>query len=341
MVKDGKNFIIDGGPERIHSIFAADKSPTNDVGTAIGFESGANASLTLRHIIIDGGGDAPSSTGGDPDPAIIVKNGRLVLEHVLIRHTHGGGIQLDGSGTITLRHFRARENRVAAGSHGSAITVSSSGTVIAQGNLVLRDNDGGKGALWVQDGGTFDIAELRCKSVAHNRNADGEEVEIVFEMPPGPAWTALWDSTPRVCPTDGNPNGGSGGGDDDDGKSGQCILGTVGSYSVYCIARFADGTVLLQIYRVDDNSVGHWVMNVSQAAIDAVSGPGCVAASPDGRYAVRVWVDRNITIYDGPDHENKVYHNTLKEGVSRTVLETLTTHSSTPPGMGCPGYAGD
>ncbi len=370
LVKSGKTFIIDGAGFTIH---AADKASANDQGTAITLASGAGT-LVLRNVTIEGGGDAAAPTGGDADPAIIVNGGTLILDGATIQNTRGGAILVpSATSKVLFKNATFTGNRTSA--NGAVIRIGNGYNLYVEGLLTMKNNVGALAAIWVlpsvQAHAGMDLYDAGCIDVAGNQpaniavpntfnwatgfenlwtnkpktNCDANTASTTtrpqgFTAPPTIP-TATATATVPAPPTPAAPanDDGSGGGGDSD-KNGECILGTVGSSSVYCIARFTDGTVLLQIYRVDDNSVGHWVMNVSQAAVDAVSGAGCVAASPDGRYAVRVWADGNVTIYDGPDHESKVFHNTLKGGLSRTVISTETTYSSTPPGVGCPGYMG-
>ena len=360
-IVNGKTFIIDGAGFTIH---AADKSKYDDAGTAFGFESRSNISLTLRNVTIEGGGDAASPTGGDPDPAILLKNGTLILDGVTIQNTRGGAIRVTGSGTVTLKNVKLIGNQVSgAGSatEGAAITLNS-GQLNLQNLFTLKTNTGGVGAIHLKAGTTFDIYDLGCLDVSGNQNAGGTATDI------HPALTGelmtLWDgkpttsdatpctastasTTPRTTPTPepaagGGDGGSSGSGDGmpmpslaEDGRIG----GMIGSASAYFLIN-RGGVVVLRIYRVDSDSVGHWVMDVSQATVDAMAGAGCVASSPDGRYAVRVWADGNVTVSDGPDMENKVLHNTLRGGLTPAVISTDTTYSSTPPGVGCPGYIG-
>ncbi len=374
LVKSGKTFIIDGGG---NTIYAADKASANDQGTAITLASGAGT-LVLRNVTIEGGGDAATPTGGDADPAIIVAGGTLILDGATIQNTRGGAILVSSNDSkVLFKNATFTGNRTTA--NAAVISIRNGDNLYIEGLLTMKNNLSTETAIYMLLDGRIDLYDAGCIDLAgnldyqdppqsanigvprsvgfaagfadrwraklkSNNNCDANTASTTTR-PQGVAApptipTATSTATVPAAPTPAAPanDDGSGGGDGD--KSDQCILGTVGSSSVYCIARFTDGTVLLQIYRVDDNSEGHWVMNVSQAAIDAVSGAGCVAASPDGRYAVRVWADGNVTIYDGPDHESKVFHNTLKGGLSRTVISTETTYSSTPPGVGCPGYMG-
>ena len=354
-IKNDKTFTIDGGG---YTIYAADKAPYSDSGTAISFETSSNITLTLRNVTIDGGGESESPESNDPDPAIFVKNGNLILDGVTIQNTRGGAILVTGSGTVTLKNVKLIGNQVSgAGSdtRGAAITLNS-GQLNLQNLFTLKTNTGGVGAIHIKSGATFDIYDLGCLDVSGNTNAAGTASDI------HPALTGelmtLWDgkptvtddscdgttasTTPRPTPAGGGGNGGNGGSDgmpmpslSEDGRIG----GMIGSGSAYFLIN-RGGVVVLRIYRVDSDSVGHWVMDVAQTAVDAASAPACVAASPDGRYAVRVWADGNVTVSDGPDMENKVFHNTLRGGLTPAVISTDTTYSSTPPGMGCPGYIG-
>ncbi len=360
-VRDGRTFTIDGAG---FTIYAADKSAYDDFGTAFGFSfATTGVGLTLRNLTIDGGGDAASPTGSDPDPAIIVRNGTLVLDGVTIQNTAGGAIALESSGSITLKNVKFHNNSVATGNYGSAITVTAGGTITFQDKLAMTNNTGGKTAVYVYNGGgvgTIDMSALRCKTDSGNRNSDSEN--SAFFVPKtigdviGPIWTALPSCAGNAGSGSGGGSGGDSGGGGDGGSDNEMgmdmamskedinydrrIPGTVGAdRSVYYRVDSGGGPVL-QIYRVDENGEGHWVMDVPQATIDAFGGAGCVVASADGRYAVRVQAGGDITISDGPDSENKVFHNMLKGGVKGGIISTDTTYSTAPPGVGCPGYAG-
>ncbi len=363
-IKDGKSFTIDG---KGFTIFAAAKSAYATTGTVVGFEDGGERMLTLKNVTIEGGGTetGASRTDNTPDPAIVSTSAILVLEDVTIQNTRGGAIRVivdpnDGTsrvGKTTLKNVKLIGNQVSgagADTQGAAITIDH-GELILQNLFTLKTNTGGVGAMHIKSGATLDIDTLYCLDVSGNQNASSTAVDI------HPALTGAlktkWDgkptvttdscdgttatTTPRSTPTPagGGGDGSSGGmpmpGLAEDGRIG----GMIGSASAHFLIN-RGGVLVLRIYRVDSDSVGHWVMDVAQTAVDAVSGPGCVAASPDGRYAVRVWADGNVTVSDGPDMENKVLHNTLRGGLTPAVISTETTYSSTPPGVGCPGYVG-
>ncbi len=378
LVKSGKTFIIDGAGFTIYAADKASANDqgtaitlASGAGTLVlrnvTIEGGGDAATPTGGdgdpaIIVNGGtlildGATIQNTRGG---AILVSNNtskvlfknatftgnRTTENGAVLRINNGANLYIVG--WLTMKNnvgFQGAIWMLGTGLSGMSIDVYDAGCIDVAGNRQSRTNQGGANIVtptsvnWAAGFAARWLAKLKS-----NNNCDANTASTTTR-PQGVAApptipTATSTATVPAAPTPAAPanDDGSGGGDGD--KSDQCILGTVGSSSVYCIARFADGTVLLQIYRVDDNSEGHWVMNVSQAAVDAVSGAGCVAASPDGRYAVRVWADGNVTIYDGPDHESKVFHNTLKGGLSRTVISTETTYSSTPPGMGCPGYSG-
>ncbi len=358
-VPNGKTFTIDGGG---FTIYAAEKSKYDDGGTAFSFESSSNISLTLRNITIEGGGDAASPTGDDPDPAILVKNGTLILDGVTIQNTRGGAIRVTGTGKVTFKNSTFTGNQVTGATEATVIKIPKGDNLVVEGLLTMKNNVGGASAIYTLADGRIDIYDAGCIDLAgnldHNNEANSNIRRTQADWAPG--FVALWQgklktesnacdantasTTPRPTPTPagGGGNGGSSGGDGmpmpslaEDGRIG----GMIGSASAHFLIN-RGGVLVLRIYRVDSDSVGHWVMDVSQAAVDAMAGAGCVASSPDGRYAVRVWADGNVTVSDGPDMENKVLHNTLRGGLTPAVISTETTYSSTPPGVGCPGYIG-
>ncbi len=357
-VINGKTFTIDGAG---FTIYAAEKSRYNDSGTVISFESSDNISLTLRNLTIEGGGDAASPTGGDPDPAILLKNGTLILDNVTIQNTRGGAIRVTGTGKVTFKNSTFTGNQVTGANEATVIKIPKGDNLVVEGLLTMKNNVGGWAAIYPLADGRFDIYDAGCIDVAGNLDSDGAEYS--WAIPSGqdiaPGFSALWSgklktesnacdentasTTPRPTPTPEPAAGGDGAAGagmpmpslSEDGRIG----GMIGSGSAYFLIN-RGGVLVLRIYRVDSDSVGHWVMDVAQTAVDAVSGAGCVASSPDGRYAVRVWADGNVTVSDGPDMENKVLHNTLKGGLTPVIISTETTYSSTPPGVGCPGYIG-
>ena len=360
-VPNGKTFTIDGGG---FTIYAAEKSKYDDGGTAFSFESSSNISLTLRNITIEGGGDAASPTGGDPDPAILVKNGTLILDGVTIQNTRGGAIRVTGTGKVTFKNSTFTGNQVTGATEATVIKIPKGDNLVVEGLLTMKNNVGGWSAIYPLADGRFDIYDAGCIDVAGNLDSDGAEYS--WAIPSGqdiaPGFSDLWSgklktesnactantasTTPRPTATpEPAAGGGDGGGTSGAGMAMPSlaadgrISGMIGSASAHFLIN-RGGVLVLRIYRVDSDSVGHWVMDVSQTAVDAVSGAGCVASSPDGRYAVRVWADGNVTVSDGPDMENKVLHNTLKGGLTPVIISTETTYSSTPPGVGCPGYIG-
>ena len=420
-VRTGKTYIIDGAG---YTINAADKALFNDRGTVFNFDSASNITLVLRNLTIEGGGDAATPTGSDPDPAILVRNGTVILDGVTIQNTRGGAIRIRNSGKVILKNSTFTGNRVSgtgAAAEGTVVTIYSGGRLFLQGLFTAKNNVGGQSAIYERNGGAIDIYDLGCKDVSGNADLNGEAANYWNQAGiPDKTWVDLWipkptktanscgtstasttarpgsaaappaipTSTPvptttatpvtptPVTPTPVTPTPVTPGattapvtpaptpvtpgattapvtpaptpaGDQlalamakADVNYGRRVKGTLGSDRSAYYHKDSGGALVLQIYRVDGDSSGHWVMNVSQAAIDALSGPACVASSPDGRYAVRVWADRNITISAGPDRESKVFHNTLKGGVNGPVIATETTYSSTPPGVGCPGYSG-
>ena len=381
-VGSGKTFTIDGAG---FTIYAADKALFNDRGTVFNFDGGSNITLHLRNLTIEGGGDAASPIGSDPDPAIVVRGGTVTLNGVTIQNTRGGAIRIAGSGKAILKNSTFNGNQVSgtgAANEGTVVTVYNGGRLFLQGLFTAKNNTGGQSALYIQTGGVLDIYDLGCKDVSGNFDSGGTAATLwqqgsipatlrtLWQGKPStsdttpctastastttrpgsdPAPPAVPTATPTPVPPPPAPVATPAAPSSDqlalamamaDVNYGRRVKGTLGLERSAYYHKDSSGVLMLQIYRVDGDSSGHWVMNVSQAAIDAVSGAGCVASSPDGRFAVRVWADRNITISDGPDQEGKIFHNTLQGGVNGPVIATQTTYSSTPPGVGCPGYSG-
>ena len=108
---------------------------------------------------------------------------------------------------------------------------------------------------------------------------------------------------------------------------------------VACIFRHTEGggNTLLSIYGVDEESVGHHLLTVTQGQLDAASGESIIAVSPDGRALVVMWPDRNVTVKLGPDHERKILHYTFAGGLHGRLINTTTTYGEAP---GLPSLAG-
>ncbi len=290
--------------------------------------------------------------------------GRLTLKNAKLNQNKVSGTGAAGNGnavtvvrgTVTIQNLLTMKNNTGGGP--GAIYIAADGVlnIDALGCKDVAGNEnaaGTTGSNVVITDGTARAAFSAIWSKVPTKADDNCDENTAPVATPAPTATA---TTP---PSSG---GGNGNGGDDGMMSGEMamddgdkmsmamsmadsnyerrIKGTAGSDRSAYYRSNSGGALVLQIYRVDSNSVGHWVMNVSQATVDAMGGAGCVAASPDGRYAVRVWPDGNVTVSDGPDMESKILHNTFMGGVTGGLISTDTTYSSTPPGVGCPGYIG-
>ena len=86
----------------------------------------------------------------------------------------------------------------------------------------------------------------------------------------------------------------------------------------------------LTVYRVDEESRGHFALAATQAQVDA-NGVGMVASSPDGFAAVYKMEDGNVMVSVGPDvAESKFIHIMLDGGVNGRVLGQSNSYGQAP-----------
>lgn len=79
------------------------------------------------------------------------------------------------------------------------------------------------------------------------------------------------------------------------------------------------------------DSRGYFILGVTQPRVDTVLPPqALVACSADGRVAVRVWADRNITVAMGPSPEGKTHHVTMEGHLNGRVISTIDTYTGLP-----------
>ena len=125
----------------------------------------------------------------------------------------------------------------------------------------------------------------------------------------------------------GSSNSGGGNGSDPSGNGG-LRLGAIG-----VLYRIEDGPeTAIHVYGVDENSQGHFLLRVSQSEINnAVA--GLVKSTEDGRVAVIVEENNNISFAMGPSPSGKVHYASLQEDLNGSVVSTFTTRTDAPPGL--------
>lgn len=86
----------------------------------------------------------------------------------------------------------------------------------------------------------------------------------------------------------------------------------------------------IEVWGITEDSRGYFLLAVNQRQIDAVPA-GHVNGTADGRVAVRVWPDRNVTVLMGPSPEGKVHHVTFESHIYGRIIGTIDTFGG-PPG---------
>ncbi len=89
----------------------------------------------------------------------------------------------------------------------------------------------------------------------------------------------------------------------------------------------------IDVYGIEADSTGTFLLRVTQTEIDAVEGGNQVASSEDGRVAVHKELDGNITFSMGPNAEGKVHHVVLQDDLNGNVISTID-RTGGPPGTG-------
>ena len=91
----------------------------------------------------------------------------------------------------------------------------------------------------------------------------------------------------------------------------------------------------VHVYGIDGNSQGHFLLSVTQSEIDAIAA-GQVKTTEDGRVAVMVGENRDVSFAMGPNEEGKVHYANLQADLNGPVVSTFTTHTDIPPGVVAP-----
>ena len=104
----------------------------------------------------------------------------------------------------------------------------------------------------------------------------------------------------------------------------------LGAIGIFCRVQKRPGPTI-EVWGVTLNSQGYFILEVRQAQVDATRPPqAMVACAADGRVAVRVWADRNVTVSMGPSPEGKTHHVTLAKRLNGEVIGTVDTHDGLP-----------
>ena len=86
----------------------------------------------------------------------------------------------------------------------------------------------------------------------------------------------------------------------------------------------------VEIWEVTSDSAGKFLLRVTQPQANAAAPGSLITSTPDGRVAVRLELDRNITISMGPDPEGKIHHVTLQYNLHGPVIATAVTYGGPP-----------
>ena len=102
-------------------------------------------------------------------------------------------------------------------------------------------------------------------------------------------------------------------------------LGAIGA-----ICRVPGSGLSVEIWEVTSDSAGKFLLRVTQPQANAAAPGSLITSTPDGRVAVRLELDRNITISMGPDLEGKIHHVTLQYNLHGPIIATAVTYGGPP-----------
>ena len=86
----------------------------------------------------------------------------------------------------------------------------------------------------------------------------------------------------------------------------------------------------VEIWEVTSDSAGKFLLRVTQPQANAAEPGSLITSTQDGRVAVRLELDRNITISMGPDAEGKIHHVTLQYNLHGPIIATAVTYGGPP-----------
>ena len=105
----------------------------------------------------------------------------------------------------------------------------------------------------------------------------------------------------------------------------------LGAIGLICHNQKEGANSAIKVWGITDDSTGYFILEVRRAQLDLIQPPrALVACSADGRVAVRVWADRNVTVAMGPSPEGKTHHVTLAKHLKGEVLGTTDTTDGRP-----------
>ena len=263
--------------------------------------------VSLNDVTIIGGGSHASHF---PTFWVDGPQARLSMNNVTIRDAVEP-IGVMAASVVELRDVRFVNNVSSAGTLFSAVGVKDLGSSATIINGIFRNNDGSEGVVLALDGGsitfegclTFEGNTLQGINVDHPGYVAFGNSSTITDNSTGPCPVASVDDT---CTR----------------------LGAIG-----LICRLLDSQPAIDIYGISAESQGYILLHVTQSMVDAAQPAGLVANTDDGRVAVIVWEDRNVTIQMGPTDEGKIHHVTLAGDLNGPVIGTIDTIGG-PPAAG-------
>ena len=201
-------------------------------------------------------------------------------------------------------------------------TISLNGCISFENNApadmfwIVTDNSSGPCGL--QFGPPY-VTQDSAGDAAAQASAEGLEAFRLIEFPgqagpaPVPAPTATATPAPTATPL---PNA--------------CFFQNLGAIGRLC--RVSGATVsTIDVYGIAADSTGTFLLRVTQTEVDNSERGTMVKSTADGRLAVFVEPDGNVTFAMGPNDEGKVHHVTLQDGLGGAVISTIDRFSG-PPG---------
>ena len=177
-------------------------------------------------------------------------------------------------------------------------------------------SDSSTGPCGLQFGLPYIAQVVERQELAQAQAGDTFEAFRLIEFPgqSAPAPTAAPTATPAITATP---------------EADDCFqnLGAIGK-----LCRVAGQSVTtIDVYRVEADSTGTFVLRVTQTEVDNTGNGNQVKSTSDGRVAVFIEDDGNITFAKGPNSEGKVHHVTLQDDLNGTVVSTVDRIGG-PPG---------
>ncbi len=249
-----------------------------------------------------------------------------------------GGPLLIQDSVISLNAVLIENHSVSAATSPSALHVSKHAQVNIR-DTVFRSNSGGVGALHAGSPSAHPLVGPDpsttlegCITFESNSPADIVDddslltdsrdgpcpPDMAFLVNPDPPSSDQPPREPESPPQHKSPSTVC------DGKPDAVPVGAIA-----CI--FRDGE-RLDVYGINAQSQGFFMVGATQAQIDARACPGLVASSADGRAAIFAAEYGDITVSVGPNYEGKTSNVRLGGGVQGAVVSIFTTYGP-PPGL--------